>query len=315
MTATSPRAILIAGPTASGKSALALALARRLGGRVINADSQQVYRDWRVLTARPSAAEEAAAPHALYGHVALDRDYSVGHWLREAAPLVTAEGAPLPIVTGGTGLYFMALTAGLAEIPPTPAEVRAEGARRLAADGLGALVAALRRDDPATAAETDLANPRRVLRAWEVLTATGRGLAAWRAETGPPLLPLRHTLAVALTPDRAWLYARCEARFERMLAGGALDEARAVLALDLPPDAPGLKAVGAAALFAHLRGEISLDAAAARAKQETRRYAKRQLTWIRNQMTGWTAMDPAAQSIEAMTGAILARLAPTEDRE
>ena len=221
--------------------------------------------------------------HLLYGHVALDRDYSVGHWLAEVRPLLDR---PLVIV-GGTGLYFKALTEGLAELPPADPDIRAEAEAELARIGLDGLVARLSREDPATAAKIDLVNPRRVVRAWEVLRATGTGLAAWQAATPPPLLALDQCEAIALTPDRDWLYARCDARLDRMIADGALEEARAVMALSLPPDAPGLKAVGAPELMAHLRGEISLDRAIDTAKMETRRYAKRQMTWIRNQMGTW----------------------------
>ncbi|MEL6338133.1 MAG: tRNA (adenosine(37)-N6)-dimethylallyltransferase MiaA, partial [Pseudomonadota bacterium] len=178
------RPVLLAGPTGSGKSGLALALAERLGGVVVNADSQQVYGDWRVLTARPSVAEEAQAPHRLYGFLALDAPYSVGQWLRDLAAVLAEVRATgqRPIVIGGTGLYFTALTEGLAEIPPVPPEIRAKAEARLATDGLPALAAALATRDPATAQTLDLANPARVLRAWEVLEATGRGLAAWQAE-------------------------------------------------------------------------------------------------------------------------------------
>ena len=279
------RPILVAGPTASGKSALAVALAQALGGQVINADSQQVYSGWRVLTARPSPEEEALVPHRLYGHVSLDQSYSAGHWLAEVTPHLT-EG-PLPIVVGGTGLYFKALTEGLAPIPRIPAEVRTAGEAELARLGRATFAADLARRDPQTAKRLDLENPRRVLRAWEVLEATGTGLAAWQARTPPPVLPLADCLAIALTPDRAALYARCDQRFEQMLEHGAVEEARAVLALGLPADAPGLKAVGAGALFDWLAGRISRDQAIDRAKIETRRYAKRQLTWIRNQMAAW----------------------------
>ena len=290
----SNRPILIAGPTASGKSALALALARETGGMIVNADSQQVYRDWRVLTARPSPKETAQAPHRLYGHVALDAEYSVGHWLREVEPLL-AQGSR-PVITGGTGLYFKSLTEGLAPIPPVPADVRAAGEAELARLGSKAFAVSFSKRDPETAAGIDLANPRRVLRAWEVLEASGEGLAAWQARTPAPLVPLAECTAIALTPDRDWLYARCEARFDQMLAEGALDEVSAVMAMDLPAAAPGLRAVGAPELMAHLRGEVSLDEAAGKAKMEPRRYAKRQRTWIRNQMGSWQTLDPSAPS-------------------
>lgn len=288
-----PRPILIAGPTASGKSALALGLAERLGGVIVNADSQQVYADWRLLSARPAEADLARAPHVLFGHLPLDADYSTGAWTREAmAAIADAQAQGLrPILVGGTGLYFTALTQGLAPIPPVPPLMRAEAEAELQRLGLTRFAAELARRDPATAAVTDLANPMRLLRAWEVLEATGQGLAAWHATTGAPLLPLDQVVALVLTPDRAWLYQRCEARFDAMLAGGVLDEVRAVMARNYPPAAPGLKAVGAPDLMAYLRGEITLEQAAQEAKTATRRYAKRQLTWARNQLFQWHALE------------------------
>lgn len=287
--------ILIAGPTASGKSALAIALARACDGMVINADSQQVYREWRVLTARPSDEEEAAAPHALYGHAGLAEDYSVGHWLEDVKAVLdnAATTGRTPIIVGGTGLYFRALCDGLAPMPQPDPAIRARGEAILSDQGLMALVDDLRGRDPDTAARIDLENPRRVLRAWEVLEGTGRGLAAWQAETPPPLLPLSRCTAIALTPDRDWLVARCERRFHHMLNTGAIDEARTVLAMDIPANSPGLRAVGAPELFAWLQGDVTLDEATERAIIETRRYAKRQMTWIRNQMSAWHRLDPA----------------------
>lgn len=286
------RPLLIAGPTAAGKSALALQEAAR-GGVVINADASQVYDGWRVLTARPSAREEEEAPHRLYGNVNPARRYSVGDWLRDLeAAMAEAEAAGLrPIVVGGTGLYFMAATEGLAEIPAPSEAVRAAVADRLAAEGLAALARDLTARDPATAAATDLANPMRVTRALEVLEATGRGLADWRAETPPPLIAEAERVVVA--PERAGLYARCDARFAAMLDAGALDEAAAMRARGLDPALPAMRAVGAPELFAHLAGEITLDEAAARARQATRNYAKRQLTWMRKRMRDWRAIVPS----------------------
>ncbi len=275
------RPVLIAGPTASGKSALALALARRDGGVVVNADALQVYACWRVLTARPAPEDEAAVPHALYGHVAAEAPWSVGHWLRAVAPLLA--GPLRPIVVGGTGLYFRALTQGLAEVPPVPPALQAEAEARLAAGGLAAMAAEL---DAATAARIDLANPARVRRAWEVLRATGRGLAQWQAATGAPLLPLGQATAVVLEAPRDWLAARIDARFAAMVAGGALEEVRAALP-GWDPRRPASRALGAGALVAHLRGAMSLADAVAAGAQATRAYAKRQRTWFRNAMPGW----------------------------
>ncbi|MFP4327453.1 MAG: tRNA (adenosine(37)-N6)-dimethylallyltransferase MiaA [Paracoccaceae bacterium] len=282
------RPVLIAGPTASGKSALALAIAEQAGGVIVNADALQVFSCWRVLTARPSARDAARAPHALYGHIPCDRPYSVGHWLRGLRPLVA--GPERPIVVGGTGLYFSALTEGLAEIPATPPDLRAEADGRIAAGELGQLCAEL---DAETRARIDTANPMRVQRAWEVLRATGRGLAAWQDETPAPLLPLERTVPILVEAPRDWLDARIERRFAAMLEDGALDEARRMLP-HWSPDLPGAKAIGAAELIAHLRGELALNEAAARATLATRRYAKRQRSWFRARMAGWLRHRPVS---------------------
>lgn len=295
--------ILIAGPTASGKSALSVRLARSLGGVIINADSQQIYRDWRILSARPSADEEATVPHRMYAHLSLDTIYSTGHWLDDiTAELSRCHSEGLrPIIVGGTGLYFKALTVGLAKIPKADMDIRARGEAELERLGLAEFVEILQTRDPKTCARIDLLNPRRVLRAWEVLEATDKGIADWQDDTPPPLLPLDACHAIALTPPRDWLYERCELRFGQMIDAGVLSEVRAVMDLNLPADAPGLKAVGAPELMAHLRGEIDLDQAIERAKMETRRYAKRQTTWIRNQMQDWEKLDPTdAVSVDAL---------------
>ena len=283
--------VLIAGPTASGKSGLALAIAEASGGVVINADALQVYGCWHLLTARPSAAEEARAPHHLYGHVARDAPYSVGHWLREVREILV-RGAR-PIIVGGTGLYFAALTEGLVEMPAIPASVRAEAdARRLSGDVAG-MIAAL---DEATRLRVDLANPARVQRAYEVMRATGRGLADWHADTPAPLLPRAACRALVLRPERDWLAARIDARFDLMMAAGALEEARA-MAPDFQLNRPADRAIGAPELIAHLRGEMSLEAAVVAAKLASRQYAKRQRTWFRNRMADWEGLalpqDPA----------------------
>ncbi len=281
------RPVLIAGPTASGKSALALALARRQGRAVVNADALQVYARWRILTARPSPEEEAQVPHRLYGMVGRDEAWSVGHWLRAVADLLAED--PRPVIVGGTGLYFTALTEGLAEIPAVPLALRAEADRRMAARGVAALAAEL---DAETRARIDTRNPARVQRAWEVLQATGRGLAGWQAATGAPLIPPGAAQAVVLRPPRDWLAARIDARFDAMIAAGALDEVRG----ELPfwrPNAPSARAIGAPELVAHLRGEVPLADAIAAAKAASRQYAKRQRTWFRNRMRDWPGLDPA----------------------
>ncbi len=279
------RPVLIAGPTASGKSALALALAEAAGGVVVNADAIQVFDDWRVLTARPDDDDLARAPHALYGHVPGTRAYSVGDWLRDLAPYL--QGGTRPIIVGGTGLYFTALTEGLAEIPPVPKALRGEAMTRLEAGGQAEMVAEL---DPETRARIDTANPMRVQRAWEVLSATGRGLARWQDETPPPLLPLSAATAVVVEAPKDWLTPRIETRFHRMVDHGALDEARENLS-GWSPDLPSSKAIGAAELIAHLRGEMSLDAVIARATVLTRQFAKRQRSWFRARMGAWRNVD------------------------
>lgn len=276
---TRQKPVLIAGPTASGKSALAMEIAARQGRMIVNADALQVFGDWRVLTARPSPEDEAALPHRLYGHVPGSEAYSVGRWLREITPFL----AEAPVIVGGTGLYFTALTEGLAEIPPTPDHIRATAMSRIEAEGAPALLAEL---DPETAARIDRQNPMRIQRAWEVLTATGRGLATWQAETGPPLLPLDRAHAVLIDAPKDWLTPRIERRFDLMLDQGALDEARAN-APDWSPDLPSSKAIGAAELIAHVRGEMTRDAACEAAIIATRQYAKRQRSWFRARMKNW----------------------------
>ena len=271
------RPVLIAGPTGAGKSALALALAEREGGVVVNADALQVYAHWQVLTARPGPEALARAPHALYGHVARDAPYSAGHWLRQVAPLL--DGAARPVIVGGTGLYFAALTEGLAEIPEIPAAIRAE-ADALSPEVLRAGI------DAETLARIDTANPARLRRAWAVRRATGRGLADWQDATPPPLLPPERAARVVVEAPKEVLTPRLAARFDAMLAAGALEEVRANLE-GWDPARPGDRAIGAADLVAHLRGEIGLDAARQAAVVATRRYAKRQRTWFRARMRDW----------------------------
>ena len=278
------RPVLLAGPTASGKSALALALAEAQGRVIINADALQGYDMWRVLTARPEACDCARVPHFLYGGVGRDQDWSVGHWLRALDPLLRAH--PTAIIVGGTGLYFRALTEGLVTLPPTPAALRAEADAYLARAGLTAMVADL---DATTRARIDTRNPARVQRAWEVQAATGRGLAHWQDQTPPPLLPRAQATALVLRPDVAWLNARIDQRFAQMLTAGALEEARAALP-HWQPQAPWARAIGAPELIAHLQGQISWDEAQQAATLATRQYAKRQRTWFRNRMHDWDAL-------------------------
>jgi tRNA dimethylallyltransferase len=289
------KAVLIAGPTASGKSALALQLAEKLGGIIVNADSMQVYRDLRIITARPTREEEARVPHRLYGHVDAAENYSVGRWCVEAqATLAEAERAgQIAIVVGGTGLYFKALTQGLAAVPPTPAEVRAAVRARLEALGPEGLHAELQMRDPTMAARLKPGDRTRVARALEVLEATGRSLAEWQREGMRPIVQPERAAKLFLAPERAELRRRIDARFDVMLTQGALDEVRALDARGLDPLLPAMKAHGVPWLRRFLRGEITLEEAAAGAKQDTRRYTKRQFTWFRHQMPGWTWVAPA----------------------
>ncbi|MFV0490568.1 MAG: tRNA (adenosine(37)-N6)-dimethylallyltransferase MiaA [Pseudorhodobacter sp.] len=280
------RPVLIAGPTASGKSDLAMKIAGATGGVIVNADALQVYDCWRVLTARPSPADEAALPHRLYGHIGRQSPYSVGHWLHEVAQIL--KGKERLIIVGGTGLYFTALTEGLAEIPPIPPDVRVRANHLLAKDGLAAMLTEI---DPQTVGKIDRANPARVQRAWEVLQATGRGLAAWQAETAPPLLPPERAETIVLRPRRDWINDRIDLRFRMMMARGALEEARAALP-DWDPALPSSRAIGAPELVAHLRGEITREAAIEAAQLASRQYAKRQRTWFRNRLKTWKTVDP-----------------------
>jgi tRNA dimethylallyltransferase len=284
------RPVLIAGPTASGKSGLALAIAEARGGVVVNADAIQVFDDWRVLTARPSAEDEARVPHALYGHVPGDTPYSVGRWMRDLAPIL--DGPERPIIVGGTGLYFAALTEGLAEIPETDAATRAEADARLATDGREALLSEL---DAETRARIDPLNPMRVQRAWEVQRMTGRGIGAWQDDTPPPRLPLGDVHALVLDAPKDWLDPRIERRFAAMMDGGALDEARAN-AVRFTPARPSSKAIGAAELVAHVRGDMTREDALTRAVTLTRQFAKRQRTWFRARMGAWHALRPAEEA-------------------
>ncbi len=295
MSPPAPPVLLIAGPTASGKSALALRLAERLGAEIVNADALQLYRDLRILTARPTREDEARAPHHLFGVADGADGWSVGRWLAAVLPILNAiaERGRTAIVTGGTGLYFHALTRGLAEIPPVDNAVRRAATERLEAQGETAFRGALAHADPAAEARIAPGDRQRLIRAMAVLDATGRTLSAWQADTQPPL-PADAWRAAVLEPDRPALYARCDARFYAMIEAGAVEEVRALLLRRLHPAAPVMKAVGVRELAAHLDGDLRLDEAAAKARQETRRYAKRQLTWLRNQAPDWPRLRTAA---------------------
>ena len=290
----SKRAVLIAGPTASGKSALALALAEALGGTIINADSMQVYRDLRFVTARPTAQEEARVPHLLYGLVDAAENYSVGRWCVEASAALAAveRAGRLPVVVGGTGLYFKALTRGLAAVPPIPPQIRAAVRERLERKGIAALYAELGERDAATARRLMPRDRARVTRALEVMLATGRSLTDWHAQGMKPALDAQAAVKLFLDVERAELYRRIDGRFDAMLGSGALDEVRALASRGLDPALPAMKAHGVPWLIRHLDAEIDLAAAVEGAKRDTRRYSKRQGTWFRHQLPDWTWATP-----------------------
>ena len=283
--------ILIAGPTASGKSALAVEKARAAGGIVVNADSMQVYEGLPILTAQPAADETAGVPHRLYGHRDPAAPYSTGAWLREVADLRAAEGAGRPLVfCGGTGLYFKALTEGLQDMPPVPDAVRTRLRYRLSEEGATRLHRELRARDPETAMRVMPGDGQRIVRALEVLEASGKPISWWQGQAATPLVGAGEIAErIVLVPDRAALHRRIDGRFDRMIARGAVAEARAFLGRAIAPDMPAMKAIGLREIGAHLSGETSLDEAVIRAKAASRQYAKRQSTWFRNQCDeGWS---------------------------
>ena len=282
-------AILIAGPTASGKSALALRLARALSGVVINADSMQVYRDLRVLTARPDREDEAKAPHRLFGHIDGAANFSAGLWLANASVALNEARRErrLPVFVGGTGLYFKALTQGMSAIPPVPGDVRAKVRSRAAGVPAADLYACLKRQDPATAARLRPSDPQRILRALEVFEATGKSLVSFHGTRTLPVLDMKDAFAVFLATERKALKARIDARFEVMLQAGGLREAAVLRERRLDPALPVMHAHGVPHLISHLNGEISFAEAARGAKLDTCRYAKRQLTFARHQLASF----------------------------
>jgi tRNA dimethylallyltransferase len=304
------RAIVIAGPTASGKSRLASALADRLGGIIINADSMQVYRELAVLTARPTTAELSRLPHALYGFVSGAEAYSAGRYAADAAAAIAAARAQgrVPIVVGGTGLYFRALLQGLSPIPAVDPAVRAHWRQQAGCQPPQALHALLRERDPVMAARLKPTDPQRIVRALEVLESTGRSLAEWQRQPGRPVLTAAQTLPLLLLPPLATHADAISRRFEAMLRQGALEEVRGLCALSLSRDLPIMRALGVAPLAAHLKGELSLEAAAAATKLETRQYAKRQLTWFRRNMIAWKTFE--MEEMESTRAEILAFIEP-----
>ncbi len=279
-------AILITGPTASGKSALAVELAKEHNGVVINADSMQVYDTLRVLTARPSQEDMRGVPHHLYGHVPASRAYSTGAWLRDVTNLLPSIVADRrkPIFVGGTGLYFKALTGGLSNMPVIPDDVRDSLRARLQEEGPEELYRQLQERDPAVAASLRPQDGQRIVRALEVLQATGRSIAAFQAQTGPVIVDPSMSRKIVVEPERSVLHQRINGRFEKMLEQGAEEEVRALLSLSLSPQMPVMKAIGVSQIAAMSKGELTRDAVLERGAAATRQYAKRQMTWFRNQM-------------------------------
>jgi tRNA dimethylallyltransferase len=279
-------AILITGPTASGKSALAVELAKRHGGAVINADSMQVYGTLRILTARPSEAEMQGVPHHLYGHVPAGAVYSTGTWLRDVTallPSVRAKGQ-LPVFVGGTGLYFKALTGGLSDMPAIPENIRNRLRARLLNDGAEALHAELTKLDPAAAGSLSIQDGQRIVRALEVVEATGQSILRFQGQAGPLIVDPARAEKIIVLPERAVLHQRINGRFEKMLEQGAEDEVKSLLALGLSSAMPAMKAIGVSQIAAMLKGEMTRSEVIEKGAAATRQYAKRQMTWFRNQM-------------------------------
>ena len=273
--------ILLVGPTASGKSKIAMSLAIKLGRHIVNADSLQVYSNWRILTARPTIEDEEIIPHHLYGHKAPDEEYSVGHWLRDLSNILTTNKKV--IIVGGTGLYFSALTGGLANIPKISDETKIISKKRFLKYGIQDLLKDL---DKETLESIDINNQMRVIRAWEVLKETGKSLNKWQSKTGSPILPLTKCQPLVINPDKNDLDKKIKMRFEEMVKMGALDEARKNLDM-WNQDIIASKAIGASELISYLKNEISLDEAITNASIATRQYAKRQRTWIKARMKQW----------------------------
>ncbi len=296
-------AILITGPTASGKSALALDFAKRFGGQVINADSMQVYDVLRVLTARPSEEELDGIPHHLYGHVPPGNTYSTGDWLREAGDLLSRlkDRNVLPVIIGGTGLYFKALTGGLSDMPAVPDDIRRSLRGRLSAEGAEVLHRELAARDPAMAERLNPQDGQRIVRALEVLEATGRSISEFQGKAGPMLVDPARADKFVVLPDRALLHERINRRFAGMFQQGAVEEVEALLALGLSPEMPAMKAIGVSQIAAMLKGQLSREEVIDMASAATRQYAKRQMTWFRNQMDeSWERVDPAIFSAQSL---------------
>ena len=277
--------ILIAGQTASGKSQLALQIAEKRDSVIINADAIQVFENWRILTARPSTAEESKVKHELYGHIPADFEYSVGHWLGEVKKILS--GGSRPIIVGGTGLYFSALTKGLVDIPDIPAEIKVEANNRIQSDGFESLIEEI---DPETIKKIDKNNPVRIQRAWEVMKATGRGLISWHRETPKPVLELKNCEKILVDGDAFIINNRISSRFDRMLDNGLLEEASKNFST-WDQKNPSSKAIGAKELMAFLNDDISMEQLKEKVVVATRQYAKRQRTWFRSKMKSWKKLN------------------------
>ena len=284
-----PKAVLICGPTASGKSSFAIDFAEKNDGVVVNADAMQVYSCWKILTARPTRRDEARVPHLLFGHVDKTTRYSVGSWLRDIQQILEGSRSGTPVIVGGTGLYFAALTTGLATVPEIPENVRRESMRIQSNGALDGMIDELRSHDPDEVRNLDLNNPARIVRAWEVLRASGQSLSYWQALSTRPLLPLEDVEPLLLWPDTGKTEARIERRLHRMIADGVIEECRNLLK-DWDPTLPYSKALGAREFRAHLEDGVSLEDTVARISTVTRQYAKRQRTWFRSRMNGWRRM-------------------------
>ena len=295
--------ILLAGPTASGKSRLAMTLAKTFDAEIINADAMQIYKDLRILSARPSRQDEAEVPHHLYGFAPAEEAFSAGAWRRAALSAVEAiEGrGKTPLIVGGSGLYFRALTEGLARIPDVPRDLREALRKEMEEKGAAVLYQRLLALDPDLAARIPQSDSQRILRGLEVVEASGVPLSVWQKDTEKPSLS-RRVIALALMPRREDIYARCDARVPHMIKAGALAELSALLARRLSPSLPIMKALGVSTLSLHLQGRISLEDATHRLAQETRRYARRQITWIRHQMTDWRVLETPSEIIQLLKG-------------
>ncbi len=288
------RAVLIAGPTASGKTGLAIEIAQRIDGVIINADALQVYKKWRVLTARPSDEELAQAPHELYGYVDEAREYSVGEWIKDVSKVIDNSNKT-PIIIGGTGLYFSALLNGLSDIPPIPPDIRAAGNAHRQRDGVAYFRAQLDQKDPESLARLDQNNPARLQRAWEVLEATGHGLSYWHARPARPLILLEETVPILLNWQPESLNTRIDARFDMMMKSGAIEECEAARAAGFDPAHPANRALGAREIIAAIDGKITMQGAVNKAKILTHQYAKRQRTWFRSKMKDWQQVEMPAK--------------------